>query len=84
MFTSTAPKSVKSVRAAMTVAVVSFTVGIVQLWALTTHAADTRTTVTKNADGSQTTCTYKKDFVQVDGANMIRNAFRCVTVKASK
>jgi len=65
---------------AVALAVLGFTFALLcSKWA---GAADTRTTYTKNADGSVTTCTYQKDFVQTqDGSHMVRNAWRCETSK---
>lgn len=49
-----------------------------------TPVADSKTTVTRNADGSVTTCRYETDFVTVQGSTMIRTAWRCETVKGNR
>lgn len=60
--------------------VLSFTVAIVQLWALSVQAADTTRTTRKLPDGRTETCTYEKSFGQTaDGSLVIRTAWRCET-----
>lgn len=54
------------------------------LWIDAASAADTRTTVTKNTNGSTTTCEYKTAFARINGENVIHKTWRCVTVKEAK
>jgi hypothetical protein len=51
------------------------------LWCSAAGAVETRETVRKLPNGSVETCRYETDFITVDGANIIRTAWRCVITK---